>query len=192
MLLFFPKTPSVALKKMRSLPPPLRSPPRGGQHFKPFNSRSCLVPRPAGRRPSRKKSPTTALNHSALPSAHTAELKPSEAKKMHSPPPPLRSPPRGGQHFKPFNSRSCLVPRPAGRRPSRKKSPTTALNHSALPSAHTAELKPSEAKKMHSPPPPLRSPPRGGQHFKPFNSRYCPCLCRPAEGRAVKKAPQPL
>ena len=102
MLLFFPKTPSVALKKMHSPPPPLRSPPRGGQHFNPFNSRSCLVPRPAGRMPSRKKSPTTALNHHTLPSAHTDNFKPSEAKKCTLRPLRYARPPVGGITFKPL------------------------------------------------------------------------------------------
>ena len=103
MLLFFPKTPSVALKKMHSPPPPLRSPPGGGQHFKPFKtSRRCpCLGRPAEGR-AVKKSLTTALNHHTLPSAHTAELKPSEAKKCTLR--PLRSarPPVGGSTFKPI------------------------------------------------------------------------------------------
>ena len=102
---------------------------------------------------------------------------------MHSPPPPLRSPPGGGQHFKPFNSRDrpCLG-RPAEGR-AVKKSLTTALNHHTLPSAHTAELKPSEAKKCTLRPLRFARPPEGGSTFKPFTRLHCPLRsARPPEG----------
>ena len=162
MLLFFPKTPSVALKKMHSPPPPLRSPPRGGQHFKPFNSRSCPCLGRLAESRAVKKSLTTALNHHTLPSAHTDNFKPSEAKKMHSPPPPLRSPP------------------PRGAAP---------LNPSHAYIAPSAPLAPPEGgstfkplTRLHSP---LRSarPPEGGSTFKPLTRLHSPLRsARPPEG----------
>ena len=71
-----------------------------------FFPKTLSVPRPAGRRPSRKKSPTTALNHSTRPSAHTDNFKQPEAKKCALRPLRYARPPEGGSTL----SRSILDP----------------------------------------------------------------------------------